>query len=95
MRTKEKLKIVKQRTIYETTDGKWFDDIDSAVEYEKMLQNPEYKKLKERVDALEREVESLQRNKFVPFQHTAMLNNDPEGLPNYQMINKGVNNGGK
>lgn len=51
-----------EKRVWVASDGTEFVDRESAEKYEEVMQNPHYKKLKEKVEQLERSVEHLQHD---------------------------------
>ena len=69
----KKTSMIREVKMFQAPDGKLFDNWNDACAYEQMLNNPEYQKLKNRIDVLEKEIERLKQpisiNKdSIPFQ---------------------------
>lgn len=92
------MNLVREIKQYQATDGTCFNTRAEAEQYEEMLQNPHFKKLKEKVEQLERTVNHLQHDLLIersknPFKDV-MINRPPfqqpmysEPLPNYTAVN--------
>lgn len=92
------MNLVREIKQYQATDGACFDTREEAEAYEEMLQNPHFKKLKEKVEQLERTVSHLQHDLLMersknPFRDI-QINRPPyqqpmytEPLPNYTAMN--------
>ena len=56
---------VVEKRVWVASDGTEFKKKNDALAYEEIMQNPHYKKLKEKVEQLERSVEHLQHDLLI------------------------------
>lgn len=79
---------VTQKCVWVASDGTEFTERKDAVAYEEIMQNPHYKKLKEKVEQLERTVEHLQHDLLMersknPFRDVALNQRRNPQVPYY------------
>ena len=85
-----------EKRVWVASDGTEFVDRESAEKYEEIMQNPHYKKLKEKVEQLERSVEHLQHDLLMersknPFRDVQINRPPYQGGPFYNRVEGGPN----
>lgn len=78
------MNLVREIKQYQTTDGTCFGTRVEAEEYEEMLQNPNFKKLQERIEKLESDLLALKADvASKTWTQSAIINRPPYQQPMY------------